>query len=286
MTNRDDNGPTILASAASSVPVGLTIGSSDSSGGAGIQGDIKAMAAVGCYAATVVVGVTAQNTNGIMDRFTVPVDTVLTQLDAVLSDIDVDAIKVGMTWSAAHIQAVAERLGELDTPIVVDPVMVTAAGAKLAGACAVDAVRRWLFPIATVITPNISEARMLTGLSDGTPCEMAERLVEFGAAAAVVTCGGVDGGEWYAEDAISHELFRPGYVTGAEHGAGCSHSALLTGLLASGTPTRVAAEQATQLAAEGVRAGLISVGNGVHPVDMLGIGQTYQRRKSKIVNSS
>src|SRR2546428_60747 len=111
-------------------PVGLSIGSSDSSGGAGIQGDIKAMAAIGCYAATVLVGVTAQNTNGVTDRFTVPIDVVAAQLETVLSDIDVDAIKVGMTWSAAHIQAVGERLAEVNVPVVVDPVMVTAAGAS------------------------------------------------------------------------------------------------------------------------------------------------------------
>jgi hydroxymethylpyrimidine/phosphomethylpyrimidine kinase len=253
--------------------VGLTIGSSDSSGGAGIQGDIKAMGAVGCYAATVLVGVTAQNTTGVAARLTVPVEFVGAQLDAVLSDVDVDAVKVGMTWSEGHIKAVSAKLSTIDVPVVVDPVMVTAAGTSLAGDGITDAVRRWLFPVATVVTPNLTEARLLTAMPDAAPRELAERLVALGARAAVVTCGGVDGGEWYAAAGESVAVARQGYGTGAEHGAGCAHSALITGLLAHGLSTHDAVMRATTLAAGGVRDGLVSVGQGVHPVDLLGLGR-------------
>jgi hydroxymethylpyrimidine/phosphomethylpyrimidine kinase len=258
--------------------VGLTIGSSDSSGGAGMQGDIKAMASVGCYAQTVLVGVTAQNTTGVVARHTVPVEFVLTQLDAVLSDIRVDAIKVGMTWSCAHIEAVGARLAEVGVPVVIDPVMVTASGASLAGSDIGAAVLRYLLPIAAVVTPNVAEARLLTGYADASPRALAERLVELGAPAAVVTCGGPDGGEWFAADGISVGVYRPGHTTCAEHGAGCAHSALITGLLAHGLPVRAAVEEATMRASDGVRDGLVSLGGGVHPVDLLGLGKPYRPR--------
>jgi hydroxymethylpyrimidine/phosphomethylpyrimidine kinase len=253
--------------------VGLTIGSSDSSGGAGIQGDIKAMAAMGCYAQTVLVGVTAQNTTGVMARHTVPVEFVLRQLDAVLTDIGADAVKVGMTWTCEHIEAIGDRLRDIGVPVVVDPVMVTAAGASLAGDDIAAAVLKHLFPVATVVTPNLAEARLLTGLAEGAPRELAERLVELGAAAAVVTCGGPDGGEWFADPGTSTAIDRPGHRSGAEHGAGCAHSALIVALLARGLPLRAAVEEATIRAAAGVRDGLVSLGRGVHPVDLLGLGR-------------
>ncbi|WP_306747959.1 bifunctional hydroxymethylpyrimidine kinase/phosphomethylpyrimidine kinase [Saccharothrix yanglingensis] len=252
--------------------VALTIGSSDSGGGAGIQGDIKAMASVGCYAATVLVGVTAQNTTGVTGRFTVPVDFVVAQLDTVLADIGVDAVKVGMTWSAAHVEVVAQKLSTAGVPVVVDPVMVTAAGASLAGDDIVGEVRRRLFPVATVMTPNRAEAELLTGIPGAPPRELAERLVALGARAAVVTCGGADGGEWFADGAGAFAVPRPGHRTGAEHGAGCAHSALVTALLAHGLSTRDAVVRATELAADGVRDGLVTVGRGVHPVDLLALG--------------
>jgi hydroxymethylpyrimidine/phosphomethylpyrimidine kinase len=252
---------------------GLTVGSSDSSGGAGIQGDIKAMASVGCYAQTVLVGVTAQNTTGVVARHTVPVDFVLTQLEAVLADIRVDAVKVGMTWSREHIQAVGARLAGLAVPVVIDPVMVTAAGDGLAGPGITAAVLDYLFPIATVVTPNLAEARMLTGRPEAGPRELAERLVGLGARAAVVTCGGPEGGEWFADRDGSFAIDRPGHRSGAEHGAGCAHSALIVGLLARGLPVREAVRQATMRASDGVRDGLVSLGKGVHPVDLLGLGR-------------
>jgi hydroxymethylpyrimidine/phosphomethylpyrimidine kinase len=256
-------------------PVVLTIGSSDSSGGAGIQGDIKALASVGCYAATVLVGVTAQNTRGVISRFSVPVAFVVEQIDAVLADVTVDAVKIGMTWSDEHVAAVARRMASLDLPIVVDPVMVTAAGAALTGLRCVATVVEHLFPIADVITPNVDEARMLVGDPAASPQHLAERLLELGARAAVVTCGGADGGDWFAHrsTSTSTSIARVGHRSGAEHGAGCAHSVLIAGLRARGLPILDAVAQASQRAAIGVRDGLTSIGGGVHPVDLLGLGQ-------------
>jgi hydroxymethylpyrimidine/phosphomethylpyrimidine kinase len=257
--------------------VGLSIGSSDSSGGAGIQGDIKAFASIGCYAATVLVGVTAQNTRGVSNRLTVPVDFVLEQLDAVLTDLDVNAIKVGMTWSVEHIEAIGQRLAQVEVPVVIDPVMVTAVGSSLTGSGIKAAVLRHLFPVAEVVTPNLAEARLLTGRPDASPQELAERLVALGARAAVVTCGGPQGGEWFADADTSSAIPRRGHFSGAEHGAGCAHSTLVAGLLAHGLTVRQAVTTATARATAGVRDGLSTIGSGVHPVDLLGLGATRSR---------
>ncbi|HEV2778226.1 MAG TPA: bifunctional hydroxymethylpyrimidine kinase/phosphomethylpyrimidine kinase [Actinophytocola sp.] len=254
-------------------PVGLTVGSSDSGGGAGIQGDIKAFASVGCFAATVVVGVTAQNTTGVANRLTVPVGFVLEQLEAVLSDLPVDAVKVGTSWSAAHVVAIADRLSRVDVPIVVDPVMVTAAGAALADPGVVPAVVERLFPVAEVVTPNLAEARLLCGADAGSPRATAERLVELGARAVVVTCGGAGDHDWFADAATSVPIPRPRHDSGAEHGAGCAHSALIAGFRARGIPLRTSIELATEKAARAVRKGLVSIGHGTHPVDVIGLAE-------------
>jgi hydroxymethylpyrimidine/phosphomethylpyrimidine kinase len=234
------------------------------------------MASVGCYAQTVLVGVTAQNTTGVVARHTVPVEFVLTQLETVLADIRIDAVKVGMTWSREHIEAVGGRLAGLGVPVVIDPVMVTAAGTGLSGAGIAEAVLAHLFPIATVVTPNLLEARMLTGLTEAGPRELAERLVQLGARAAVVTCGGAEGGEWFADRDTAAPIARPGHRTGAEHGAGCAHSALIVGLLAHGLSVREAVQEATARASAGVRDGLVGLGKGVHPVDLLGLADPHR----------
>ncbi|GAB2537648.1 bifunctional hydroxymethylpyrimidine kinase/phosphomethylpyrimidine kinase [Nocardia heshunensis] len=229
------------------------------------------MASIGCYTATAIVGVTAQNTCGVSDRFTISVPMMLAQLDTVCADIDIDAIKIGTTWSADHITAIADWLKGRSVPVVVDPVMVTAAGASLGDRRAISALRRRLLPLATIVTPNLEEARLLIGSIDATPRQAAEQLVASGVSAVIVTCGGPAGGEWYADTESSHEVSRPGHWTGAEHGAGCTHSALITGFLALGMDVRTAAETATAHTAAAVRDGLRSVGQGVHPVDALNL---------------
>lgn len=251
----------------------LAVGSSDSGGGAGIQADLKAFTALGAYGTTVVVGVTAQNTVTVTDRAGVPPDVVAAQLDAVLGDIGADAVKVGTTWSPAVCEVLADRLSRLrGVPIVVDPVLGTAAGSALGAHTEAEltVVRRTLLPLATVLTPNVAEARRLAGVDVDDPELLTRLLAEQGAAAVLLTDALPGGGDWLFDG--SRHLPLPGARarTGCEHGAGCSHSAALTVLLGRGVPLPEASRTAHRLASEAVARGWAGIGQGVHPVDMDG----------------
>src|SRR5204863_7937526 len=178
------------------VPRALTIATSDSGGGAGIQADLKAFAAAGAHGSSILVALTAQNTVGVTAIHELPPEFVREQLDAVFDDIGVDAAKTGMLFSRTLIETVAGYLRERRVPLVVDPVMVASSGAKLLEDDAVDALVGELFPLATVVTPNLMEARALAG-GGGTRRELALRLHELGAPAVVVTGG-------HGEDAVDH----------------------------------------------------------------------------------
>ena len=178
------------------VPRALTIATSDSGGGAGIQADLKAFAAAGAHGMSVLVALTAQNTVGVTAIHELPPSFVVEQLDAVFGDIGVDAAKTGMLFSRTIIETVADYLAAHPVPLVVDPVMVASSGAKLLEDDAVGALVERLFPLATVVTPNLIEARALTG-HDASRAELAERLHELGAAAVVVTGG-------HGDDAVDH----------------------------------------------------------------------------------
>src|SRR3954465_14829575 len=181
----------------------LTIAGSDSGGGAGIQADLKAFAAAGCFGTTAIVALTAQNTLGVTAVQELPPGFVEAQLDAVFSDIGVDAAKTGMLFSRELIDSVADFLATQRLPLVVDPVMVASSGAKLLQDDAVESLVHRLFPLATVVTPNLMEAQALAGRT-GTRRELAEAIHELGAPAVVVTGG-------HGDDAVDH-LFD-----GAEH---------------------------------------------------------------------
>src|SRR5918911_1187659 len=170
------------------VPRVLTIATSDSGGGAGIQADLKAFAAAGAHGMSVLVALTAQNTVGVTDIHELPPEFVLAQLDAVFRDVGVDAAKTGMLFSRALIETVAGYLAEHPVPLVVDPVMVASSGAKLLEDDAVEALVGRLFPLATVVTPNLVEAEALAGTC-APRRELAERLHDLGAPAVVVTGG-------------------------------------------------------------------------------------------------
>jgi hydroxymethylpyrimidine/phosphomethylpyrimidine kinase len=249
----------------------LTIGSSDSAGGAGIQGDLKAFASIGCYAATVVVGVTAQNTTGVRARWPVPLDLVAGQLDAVLDDLPIRAIKVGTTWSAELIELIAAALSRVDVPIVIDPVMVTAAGDWLSGDG--DPIRRAVIDRLFQLAPNLREAELLAGSRTGEHDhrELAERLVGLGARAVVVSSGGDQHGDWFYDGDRHHVTSGVRHDTDADHGAGCAHSALMAGLLGRGVPLREAVDLARAHASAAVGRGLTHLGAGAHPVDTLGL---------------
>jgi hydroxymethylpyrimidine/phosphomethylpyrimidine kinase len=253
------------------VPRCLTIAGSDSGGGAGIQADLKAFAAAGCHGSTAIVALTAQNTLGVSAVQELPPGFVETQLAAVFDDIGVDVAKTGMLFSREVIETVADFLGEHRVPLVVDPVMVASSGAKLLEDDAVETLVARLFPLATVVTPNLLEAEALAG-GGGTRQELAERIHELGAAAVIVTGGHGDEAVDHLFDGDEHiEIPFDRHEIAATHGAGCTHSATLAALLARGESLEDAARGAARAASEAVRNGLTEIGGGEGPVDVLGI---------------
>ncbi len=251
------------------VPRCLTIAGSDSGGGAGIQADLKAFAATGCHGMSAIVALTAQNTTGVSAVHECPPDFVRAQLEAVFSDIGVDAAKTGMLFSRAIIETVADFLEQHPLPLVVDPVMLASSGARLLQEDAVEVLVQRLFPLATVVTPNLPEAQALTAV-DGSRRELAERLHELGAPAVIVTGGhGAPPVDHLFDGARHREIWVERHRVAATHGAGCTHSAALTGLLAHGRPLEEAARGAAQLAADAVRHGHSELGAGEGPVNVL-----------------
>src|SRR3954453_8462602 len=180
-----------LVAAERKIPVAMTIATSDSGGGAGIQADLKAFARCGVYGTSAIVALTAQNTREVVSVETLPRQFILDQVRAVASDIGVDAVKIGMLFDQTTIEAVAEALDLVgDAPIVVDPVMVAESGAVLLKPEAKQALVERILPRATVVTPNLAEARELTGLGkEAPPEELAPAVVSLGPSAVVVTGG-------------------------------------------------------------------------------------------------
>ena len=251
------------------VPRCLTIAGSDSGGGAGIQADLKAFAAAGCFGTCAIVALTAQNTVGVVAVHELPPEFVRAQLAAVFDDIGVDAAKTGMLFSTTVIETVADFLAEHPVQLVVDPVMVASSGARLLQEDAVAALVSRLFPLAAVVTPNEVEARLLVG--DGPKRELAERLVELGAPAAIVTGGHGDPVDHLFDGERHFEIPVERLDVRATHGAGCTHSATLAALLARGLSLEQAARGAAEAASRAVAQGLPEIGEGDGPVDVLGL---------------
>lgn len=252
------------------IPRVLTIAGSDSGGGAGIQADLKAFAAAGAFGASAIVALTAQNTTGVTAVQPVPPGFVVAQLEAVFTDIGVDAAKTGMLFSRPVIDAVAGYLSTHRVPLVVDPVLVASSGARLLEDDAVGALVERLFPLATVVTPNLAEAQQLTNCpSLVAKDELAERVVALGAPAAIVT-GGHGAPVDHLYDGHEHvEIAVERFEVAATHGAGCTHSATMAALLARGLPLVDAARGAAVAATDAVRHGLTEIGAGDGPVDVL-----------------
>ena len=248
------------------VPLCLTIAGSDSGGGAGIQADLKAFAAAGCYGASVIVALTAQNTTGVSAVHELPGDFVRAQLVAVFDDIGADAAKTGMLFSRAVIEAVADFLEGRHVPLVVDPVMLASSGAELLQGDAVATLVSRLFPLATIVTPNLHEAEALVG--SGSRRELAQRIHELGAPAVVVTGGHGEAVDHLFDGNRHLEIPVERHDTGATHGAGCTHSATLAAGLAKGQTLEQAAREAARVASEAVRYGLAEIGAGDGPVDV------------------
>jgi hydroxymethylpyrimidine/phosphomethylpyrimidine kinase len=257
------------------IPRCLTIATSDSGGGAGIQADVKAFACLGCHGMSAIVALTAQNTVAVTAVHEVPPEFIRAQLDALFDDIGVDVAKTGMLFSAPIIEAVADVLEERPVPLVVDPVMVAASGAKLLLDDAVAVLVERLLPLATVVTPNLHEACALAGVrysEDADRGALAEAIHALGAPAVIVTGGhGAEAVDWLFDGEHHVPIAVERYGDAATHGAGCTHSASLCALLAQGETLEDAARGAAQIASEAVRAGLAELGAGVGPVDVFGL---------------
>lgn len=257
----------------------LSIAGSDSGGGAGIQADLKAFAACGVHGMTAITAITVQNTVGVTAVHPIPPDIIIGQVRAVATDIGVDAVKIGMLGDRPTIEAVASALAELpdDTPVVLDPVMVAESGAQLLDPTAKATLTEVLFPRATVVTPNLPEARALlranaagAGADDDDVETLARQIHALGPQVVVITGG-------HREEAIDTffdgrrlvEISGERYDSGAAHGSGCTHSSVLAARLALGDDPLEAARTAKELASRAVADGLHEIGAGAGPVDIL-----------------
>lgn len=266
---------TSMLASSTVVPRCLTIATSDSGGGAGIQADLKAFARLGCHGMSAVVALTAQNTTAVTAVHEAPPDFIRAQLEALFEDIGVDAAKTGMLFSSATIETVAAFVERRPVPLVVDPVMVAASGAKLLQEEAVAVLVERLLPLATVVTPNLHEACVLAGVAYSENAErerLAAAIHARGAAAVVVTGGhGAEAVDWLFDGERHVPIPVERYGDEATHGAGCTHSASLAALLARGESLEEAARGAAQIASEAVRNGLSELGAGSGPVDVFAL---------------
>lgn len=263
------------------VPVVLSIAGSDSGGGAGIQADLKAFAAAGVHGATAITAITAQSTVGVSAVEPVSAAMVEAQVDAVAEDLGVDAVKIGMLGDIATIEAVARALDRLPpaTPVVHDPVMVAESGARLLPEAAMAALIEHVLPRATVITPNLHEARALVGADDLDGEALARALHALGPAVVVVTGGHRDEvTDLVFDGARLDELPGERHADGAAHGSGCTHSSTLAAHLALGSTPLEAARAAREASGAAVRDGLRGLGAGAGPVDVLGLTRVAEVR--------
>ena len=258
------------------VPAVLSIAGSDSGGGAGIQADLKAFARCGVHGMTAITAITAQNTVGVESVEAVSPKMVFDQIAAVGADIRIDAIKIGMLGSPEAVESVFTALLLVyvqHAPVVIDPVMVAESGAVLLDDDTREALVGRLLPKSTVATPNIPEARMLTGLGQGaTQEELARGVLELGPEAVVVTGGHSEGLiDLFCDGKRVVEISGERHPDGASHGSGCTHSSALAAFLAHGFEPLEAARKAREIASEAVANGLREIGHGPGPVDVFGL---------------
>ncbi|MEH0157226.1 bifunctional hydroxymethylpyrimidine kinase/phosphomethylpyrimidine kinase [Limibacter armeniacum] len=251
----------------------LTIAGSDSGGGAGIQADLKTFAALGCHGSSAITAVTAQNTLGVTAIHPIPTDIVEAQIAAVFEDMGAKAVKIGMLHSPEIIESVARQLRKYQPEfIVVDPVMVATSGDRLIQEEAVDALKEYLFPLATVITPNLPEASLLLGhqVDEGHMLKEAQELLQWGSDSVLLKGGHMSGmirDTWVARGytplVISHEKVD----TPNTHGTGCTLSSAITALLARGIVLENAIEKAIDYVKMTIMAGSnLHLGKGSGPV--------------------
>jgi hydroxymethylpyrimidine/phosphomethylpyrimidine kinase len=257
------------------IPVALTIAGSDSSGGAGIQADLKTFAALGVYGASVITALTAQNTKGVAGIHPVPADFVTAQIDAVFGDLDVKAVKIGMVAQLPTIEAIAAALERWKTKhVVLDPVMVATSGDRLLAADAIEALRRQLIPRADLVTPNLPEAAALldepVAVSQAAIESQGQRLISMGCRAVLIKGGHGEGAE--SVDYLFNQngvvaLTAPRIATQNTHGTGCSLSSAIAAYLAKGLELEAAVRDAKQWVSAAIAAAdRLGVGHGHGPI--------------------
>ena len=260
------------------IPNVLSIAGSDPSGGAGVQADLKTFAALGCYGMAVVTALTAQNTRGVTGVHLPEADFVARQIDAIFDDIRVDAVKIGMLGTGAIVEAVADRLHRHGARnIVLDPVLVATSGDSLGAPDVVEAMRRRLVPLASVVTPNIPAAMRFTGAAEprglSDLAAMAQEMMGQGARAVLVKGGHMEGDE--ASDLLftgqgRHTFIQPRIATTNTHGTGCTLSSAIAAELARGADLPEAVERAKAYLTQALRsAAHLDVGHGHGPVNHL-----------------
>lgn len=255
----------------------LTIAGSDSGGGAGIQADIKAISAMGCYAASAITAVTVQNTLGVQAVHPVPLDILEGQIEAVLSDIGTDAIKIGMLHSADVVNLVADMLEKYRIKnVVLDPVMVSTSGHRLIEENAVEVIKARLIPLARVITPNIPEAEILAGCRIAYQAdfdETARKLSDDSKVSVLLKAGHLDGESlvdyfYNAEDDTMTRLPSERIRTRNTHGTGCTLSSAFAAALAKGEDLTCAARSAKAYIEQAIISGAdYEIGSGHGPVN-------------------
>ena len=248
----------------------LTIGGSDSGGGAGIQADLKTFSVLGLHGTCAITAITAQNTLGVQQVFGLEPDTIRAQLNSITSDFSVAYAKTGMLDTAENVEIVAEHLRKAKIPFVLDPVIEAEAGGRLLKPEALNAIKERLIPLARVVTPNIFEAEALTGIRvrDMDSANLAAyNILDLGPGAVIIKGGHLDCIDLLLEGEEIHHL--PGKrVDGQNHGVGCTYSAALTSFLALDFSLKEAAKKAKRFAEESLRGSML-IGKGVGPVNQV-----------------
>ncbi|GAB3776374.1 bifunctional hydroxymethylpyrimidine kinase/phosphomethylpyrimidine kinase [Ramlibacter monticola] len=265
----------------------LSIAGSDSGGGAGIQADLKTFTALGCFGMTAITALTAQNTLGVRAIHGVPAQFLTDQIDAVVEDIGVDAVKIGMLHSADTVRTVAAALRRHGiAKVVLDPVMIATSGAKLIDDAAIEVLVRELFPLATVVTPNLDEAALLVGQPLRTEADMeaaARRLLERGANAVLVKGGHLEG-ETVSDLLLARGgqplwMRAPRIASGNTHGTGCTLSSAIASQLALGLDLEAAVRCARDYIRGALQAGAdVRTGAGSGPLNHAHAPQAMQKR--------
>lgn len=265
-------------------PIVLTIAGSDSGGGAGIAADLKTFAALGVHGTCAITSVTAQNTTGVLKTFDLTPETVASQIDAVCTDMEVRWAKSGMLASSEIVREVAKEVKKYELSLVLDPVMAAEAGGDLLRKEAISVLIEELLPFCKVTTPNASEAGALTGMAVKTPEDAkvaARKIADLGVEAVIVTGGHLDATDLIYEAASETFTRIPGtFVKGGTHGSGCTYSAAVTALLASGENLEGASRKAKKFVEQAILRSR-PVGRGVGPVNQL--GATLEKKESYLV---